>query len=884
MITTFMSFDFPLLIHNFVHVYMLCFNLMQSDTSDVELWADEDVDGSDLAVTNPDCEDGSSSSSSGSVLKIVPSLGPRTSDEITAKDKQAESLKPLLRLYLFFLFMFQTLFRLSDTALDVLLKFMKMFFKTLQHQFSAFPKTFTDVIPDNIKSARNTLGNSRDRFDRYVCCPGCDSLYRMSDCVLKKSNGTLESAECTFIRFPLHPQRCHRKPCAVRLMKEIKHASGRKSFYPKRVYCYRSVIDSLQELLLRPSFAEQCELWRSQQNDSGVYRDIFDARIWKEFLTFDGVPFLSVPGNYAFQINVDWFNPYKHTQHSEGAIYLSVLNLPCRERYLQENIILAGVIPGPKEPSLVMNSFLQPIIDELKQLWSGVIMKNCSGHSIVVRAALISCTCDIPASRKLCGFVGHNAFRGCSRCLLTFPTECFGEKPDYSNFDKSLWVLRTIQETREKASNYKDARTKAAQVKIERDYGIRYTALHELPYFDTVRMCCVDPMHNLLLGTAKHITEIWKKQSILTSKDFGIIQERVNSFISPADIGRIPSKISSGFSGFTAEQWKNWVIIFSLYALKDILPWKHYQCWHYFVKVCFLLCRRTVTEQHLEESDHLMDEFWKAFKDLYGKEACTMNMHLHGHLTECIRDFGPVYSFWCFAYERMNGILGEYHTNNHHISVQFMRRFLDSKEYAPHKWPKEFAKDYLPLLNHCIYNKGSLMQTNLETEIQSQKYRALPPIREFVLSEIQKSELRRYFDVETSGQAYHVLSLCQKSKTLVISEFVLGAKDSRHAKTSFVLASRSVSRDRVELAEIQLSKTVTLWVACVRIFLEHPCKVWFGHPVQVWTAVASPETYLIPVTNIVSRLVYTKCRRDFGATKDDLVYVVVPLLSNEISA
>jgi len=204
---------------------------------------------------------------------------------------------------------------------------MVMFFKSLQHQFTAFPKMFTDILPNSIKSARNTLGNSRDRFDRYVCCPGCNSLYRMSACVLKKSDGTLESVECTFIQFPLHSQRCHRKPCGVRLMKEIKRASGRKAFYPKRVYCYRSVITSLQELLQRPSFAEQSELWRSQRNDSGVYRDVFDRRVWKEFLSFDGVPLLSVPSNYALQINVDWFNPYKHTQHSEGAIYLSVLNL-----------------------------------------------------------------------------------------------------------------------------------------------------------------------------------------------------------------------------------------------------------------------------------------------------------------------------------------------------------------------------------------------------------------------------------------------------------------------------------------------------------------------------------------------------------------------------
>jgi len=78
-------------------------------------------------------------------------------------------------------------------------------------------------------------------------------------------------------------------------------------------------------------------------------------------------------------------------------------------------------------------------------------------------------------------FVGHNALRGCSKFLLTFPNESFGDKPDHSNFDKSQYTLRTIQELQEKASNHNSARTKAAQLEIERDYGIRYTTLHELP-------------------------------------------------------------------------------------------------------------------------------------------------------------------------------------------------------------------------------------------------------------------------------------------------------------------------------------------------------------------------------------------------------------------
>ena len=50
-------------------------------------------------------------------------------------------------------------------------------------------------------------------------------------------------------------------------------------------------------------------------------------------------------------------------------------------------------------------------------------------------------------------------------------------------------------------------------------------------------------------------------------------------------------------------------------------------------------------------------------------------MHLHLHLKECMLDYGPVYSFWCFSFERFNGILGKF--NNNHIG-QLKSRLWDN--------------------------------------------------------------------------------------------------------------------------------------------------------------------------------------------------------------
>ena len=103
---------------------------------------------------------------------------------------------------------------------------------------------------------------------------------------------------------------------------------------------------------------------------------------------------------------------------------------------------------------------------------------------------------------------------------------------------------------------HRACQTQSAEKEIEQQFGCRYSVLLRLPYFDPVQMTVIDPMHNLLLGTARHMVSVWKELKILQDNKLDSIQAKVNAFVTPDDIGRIPSKISSSFSGFTAEQWK----------------------------------------------------------------------------------------------------------------------------------------------------------------------------------------------------------------------------------------------------------------------------------------------------------------------------------------
>lgn len=185
-------------------------------------------------------------------------------------------------------------------------------------------------------------------------------------------------------------------------------------------------------------------------------------------------------------------------------------------------------------------------------------MQRSSGVPAFVRAALTCTCCDIPAGRNVSGFVGHNAHYGCSRCLKKFPYLKEFSKPDYTGTDRQNWPVRTMKDHVTHAREHKLAATYDEQKSIESNHGCRYSVLLELPYYNVIRYCVVDPMHNLLLGTAKHVMVVWTSTGLITKSHLPHIQERVDAFFTPNDVGRIPLKIESNFAGFTAEQWRNW--------------------------------------------------------------------------------------------------------------------------------------------------------------------------------------------------------------------------------------------------------------------------------------------------------------------------------------
>lgn len=247
---------------------------------------------------------------------------------------------------------------------------------------------------------------------------------------------------------------------------------------------------------------------------------MYSGQIWKDFQNYKGSEFLSSPRNYGLMLNFDFFQPMKHRKdYSVGVLYLVLLNLPRHLRLKCKNVIVIGIVPSLDGEPKSLNEFLQPAVDELNALWKGVRLKlSLSSISLKFRAALLCVSADIPAARKLCGFKGHSAYLGCSRCLKVFPGG-FGEKKDYSGFDRESWEARTDRQHRRNAKRLERCQTVTNRNNLSRKFGINYwSSLLDLEYFDVVRFCAVDPMHNLFLGTVKYVFKLWDKQGIISKK------------------------------------------------------------------------------------------------------------------------------------------------------------------------------------------------------------------------------------------------------------------------------------------------------------------------------------------------------------------------------
>ena len=541
-------------------------------------------------------------------------------------------------------FKFQQRYRLSDVAHEALIKFLHiLLIRINKSQFEGFPTS--------LYKAKKLLGIFQPKMCMAVCT-NCHKLYSAKDIITYREEGNVAVMNCLHEEFAGNPIINRRNKCNNPLSTLKKNKDGIISI-PRMLYPKPSVRQQLSILYQRPGFEDMLQLSGTQRDsNSNVYSDIYDGRVWQTF-PFDGSSFFTTETavtHLGLLFNLDWFQPFTYTQHSTGALYASICNLPRSERNKPENIIYLGFLPGPKEVGLErINHYLAPIVDEFLELWKGwrVPKTHRCPDGLDIKVALIVGSSDIPATRKL---FGHgSAVMKCHRCEKRSTYSREYKKTHYGGMqDYNKWVTRPANPIlhRQYAREWLRCLSKPSREAHFKEHGVRWSELLRLPYMDSIRFAVVDPMHCLFLGVAKWIIKsIFINQNKLNMEQLHIAQNRMDYVDLPLDIGRIPSKIAignDGFSNLTADQWKTFIMIYSTTILWDMLDDNDRKILGHFVRACNLLVARFITEDDLKEAQERLKDMAYFIESTYGPKFITSNIHLALHIPDCCRDWSYI--------------------------------------------------------------------------------------------------------------------------------------------------------------------------------------------------------------------------------------------------
>jgi hypothetical protein len=108
---------------------------------------------------------------------------------------------------------YQSRFRLSDVAVNVLIKFFWQLLQDINYErFKEFPSSL--YIAKKLLKASKLLN--------YAVCQSCDTLYDATEVI------TEDGFKCRHIEFPNHPMRTKRKPCGAELTVRVPIVKGYK--------------------------------------------------------------------------------------------------------------------------------------------------------------------------------------------------------------------------------------------------------------------------------------------------------------------------------------------------------------------------------------------------------------------------------------------------------------------------------------------------------------------------------------------------------------------------------------------------------------------------------------------------------------------------------
>ncbi|EUC67074.1 transposase family Tnp2 protein [Rhizoctonia solani AG-3 Rhs1AP] len=356
---------------------------------------------------------------------------------------------------------------------------LKIALRTHNPQIEELP--LIDNIPITLPTVIHHLG-LEEQLDTYVACPTCHTLYREGDC------NTEIPDTCSMVDLD-------GRICGAWLYAH-RHRGNRAWQQPYRRFSHLTLESWLTRLLNRPGIEDMIE--STAPTLQAQCTDVWGATYMSTFPKPGEPSFFDAPQEelrLAFLVYHDFYNPFGNRQggkkQSVGMIMMVCLNLPPDIRSNIENIYVAGMIPGPKEPALErINNYMRPIAANLEEHYTpGVVITRTHKYprGRKVRSVAPIKSMDIVASRSETGIGGHSHTQFCSVCNATL-----GE---IDVLFSAAFQPRSMEKHRADVQEWLSAGSLAEQEEIWKKNAARHSEWLRFPWWNVFTDTVIAPMH-----------------------------------------------------------------------------------------------------------------------------------------------------------------------------------------------------------------------------------------------------------------------------------------------------------------------------------------------------------------------------------------------------
>jgi len=270
-------------------------------------------------------------------------------------------------------------YRITNSGFSAILRILSEAFR----EFNTIPKSYEEA-----KKMLRELGLG------YVSIHVCPN-----NCVLFRGNEYAELDNCP-------------------VCKASRWKDPERKKVPAKVLRHFPLIPRLQRLFVSKKRSDEAQ-WhklKRKYNEKEMTHPA-DGKAWGDFDN-RWPDFVQDARNLRLGLATDGFNPFSNmsSSYSMWPVFVIPYNLPPWACMDESNFIMALLIPGPHSLGKAFDVFLQPLIEELHELWSGVdTFDAMTGKEFKLRAAVLWCIHDYPALSTLSGRTTSGYF-ACLHC------------------------------------------------------------------------------------------------------------------------------------------------------------------------------------------------------------------------------------------------------------------------------------------------------------------------------------------------------------------------------------------------------------------------------------------------------------------------------------